>query len=155
MHGVGPQELKAKCSNRLNLIPLDITKSDQVSAATHLVASTLKDRSIKLYCLITTSYKNILLLYLSELWAVVNNAGVSCSSEIEWCPINIFENVYIAQLKSRANKIMTPQFNLNVIQMLNVNALGPVRVTKAFLPLLRESQGRIVFVTSLLGKKFA
>ena len=96
VRGVGPQELKAKCSNRLNLIPLDITKSDQVSAAIHLVASTLEDRSIKYYLLISTSYKNILLLYSSELWAVVNNAGISCSSEIEWCPTNIFENVHSA-----------------------------------------------------------
>ena len=46
VRGEGPQELKTKCSKRLNLIPLDVTKSDQVSAATHLVASTLEDRSM-------------------------------------------------------------------------------------------------------------
>ncbi|EFX74132.1 hypothetical protein DAPPUDRAFT_200252 [Daphnia pulex] len=107
VRGEGPQELKTKCSKRLSLIPLDVTKSDQVSAATHLVASTLEDR---------------------KLWAVVNNAGVACSSEIEWCPINIFEN------------------------MLEVNTLGTVRVTKAFLPLLRESQGRVVCVASMAGR---
>ena len=49
VRGDGPQELKTKCSDRLNIIPLDVTKSDQVSAATHLVASTLEDRSISYY----------------------------------------------------------------------------------------------------------
>ena len=65
----------------------------------------------------------------AELWAVVNNAGIACSSEIEWCPISTFQ------------------------QQFDVNTLGPVRVTKAFLPLLRESQGRIVIVASVAGKK--
>ncbi|KAI9560428.1 hypothetical protein GHT06_014445 [Daphnia sinensis] len=107
VRGEGAQELKAKCSSRLHLIPLDVTKKEQVSAATHLVASTLEDR---------------------KLWAVVNNAGVACSSEIEWCPIDIFE------------------------KMLEVNTIGTVRVTKAFLPLLRQSQGRVVCVASMAGR---
>lgn len=35
--------------------------------------------------------------------------------------------------------------------MLEVNTLGTVRVTKAFLPQLRESQGRVVCVASMAG----
>ena len=35
--------------------------------------------------------------------------------------------------------------------MHEVNTLGTVRVTKAFLPLLRESQGRVVCVASMAG----
>jgi hypothetical protein len=46
----------------------------------------------------------IILLYSSELWAVVNNAGVACSSEIEWCPINIFENVGLGEIEIKYGK---------------------------------------------------
>ena len=45
VRGEGAQQLKTKCSDRMHLVPLDVTKHDQVSAATHLVASTLENRS--------------------------------------------------------------------------------------------------------------
>lgn len=48
--------------------------------------------------------------------------------EVEWCPLDVFQ------------------------RMFEVNALGVVRVTKAFLPLLRESQGRVVVIASMAGK---
>ena len=54
---------------------------------------------------------------------------MACSTEIDWCPIEIFQ------------------------RMLDVNTLGVVRVTKAFLPLLKESQeGRIVIMASMAGQ---
>lgn len=62
------------------------------------------------------------------LWAVVNNAGIAAYTEIEWCPVAEYRRVY------------------------EVNSLGPIRVTKTFLPLLRRSQGRIVLVASLAGR---
>lgn len=46
VQGEGAQELKKKCSNRLYLLPLDVTKDDQISSAFRLVSSTLEDRSI-------------------------------------------------------------------------------------------------------------
>lgn len=61
------------------------------------------------------------------LWGLVCNAGRSVLSEIEWCELETFQ------------------------EMIEVNVLGNVRVTKAFLPLLRKSKGRIVFVTSVAG----
>ncbi|CAG2063552.1 unnamed protein product, partial [Timema podura] len=61
---------------------------------------------------------------ISELWAVVNNAGIATYSEIEWCPSRSYQ------------------------QILDVNVLGMIRVTKAFLPLLRKSSGRIVNMCS-------
>ena len=62
------------------------------------------------------------------LWAVVNNAGIATFTEIEWCSVDQFQRI------------------------LDVNVLGVVRVTKAFLPLLRYSHGRVVNVASLAGK---
>ncbi|KFM81943.1 Retinol dehydrogenase 3, partial [Stegodyphus mimosarum] len=62
------------------------------------------------------------------LWAVVNNAGIAQGGEIDWTPLSEFQKV------------------------IEVNTVGVIRVTKAFLPLLRKSNGRVVNITSLLGK---
>lgn len=62
------------------------------------------------------------------LWAVVNNAGIAAFTEIEWCSVDQFQRI------------------------LDVNVLGVVRVTKAFLPLLRLSKGRVINVASLAGR---
>ncbi|XP_054724977.1 17-beta-hydroxysteroid dehydrogenase type 6-like [Uloborus diversus] len=62
-----------------------------------------------------------------DLWCVVNNAGVAIFSELEWCSMSVIEHMF------------------------NVNVLGTVRVTKAFLPLLRRSKGRVVIVASVAG----
>ncbi|XP_069689220.1 estradiol 17-beta-dehydrogenase 2-like isoform X1 [Periplaneta americana] len=62
-----------------------------------------------------------------ELWAVVNNAGIIGPGEIEWTPIDVFQKIY------------------------DVNTLGQVRVTKAFLSLLKMSKGRVVNVISAAG----
>lgn len=62
-----------------------------------------------------------------ELWSLVNNAGVAIFSELEWCSMSIIEHMF------------------------NVNVLGAVRVTKAFLPLLRGVKGRVVVVASVAG----
>lgn len=64
----------------------------------------------------------------SVLWAVVNNAGIALFQEIEWCSVLQFQ------------------------QLLDVNVLGVVRVTKACLPLLRETSGRVINVASLAGR---
>lgn len=63
-----------------------------------------------------------------ELWAVVNNAGIGYGTEFEWCSLEVLQRV------------------------LEVNSVGPARVTKAFLPLLRRARGRIVIVASVAGR---
>ena len=66
---------------------------------------------------------------LENLWAVVNNAGIASFTEIEWCSLGTYR------------------------KLLEVNALGPVMVTKTFLPLLRRGGGgRVVVVASLAGE---
>nr|XP_042897705.1 short-chain dehydrogenase/reductase family 9C member 7 isoform X2 [Parasteatoda tepidariorum] len=63
----------------------------------------------------------------NDLWCIVNNAGVAIFSELEWCSMSVIEHMF------------------------NVNVLGAVRVTKAFLPLLRAAKGRVVVVASVAG----
>ncbi|ESP03965.1 hypothetical protein LOTGIDRAFT_110173, partial [Lottia gigantea] len=62
------------------------------------------------------------------LWALVNNAGVAVFTEIEWCSVEQFTRI------------------------MDVNVIGVVRVTKAFLPLIRHSKGRVINVASLAGR---
>lgn len=62
------------------------------------------------------------------LWGLVNNAGLWYAGEAEMTSIKIFEKV------------------------MNINFLGTVRVTKAFLPLIRQGRGRIINMSSLSGK---
>ncbi|GFT24610.1 estradiol 17-beta-dehydrogenase 2, partial [Nephila pilipes] len=60
----------------------------------------------------------------SEFWAVVNNAGILKGFSAELAHLNDFKDC------------------------LDVNTLGTIRVVKAFLPLLKQSKGRIVNITS-------
>ncbi|KAJ8023386.1 Estradiol 17-beta-dehydrogenase 2 [Holothuria leucospilota] len=60
-----------------------------------------------------------------DLWALVNNAGI----------------LYIAEAE-----IMSLKY---VRSMMDVNFMGAVRLTKAFLPMLRQSEGRVVSLCSI------
>ncbi|GLH13147.1 Dehydrogenase/reductase SDR family protein 7-like [Gryllus bimaculatus] len=63
-----------------------------------------------------------------ELQAIVNNAGILNIGEINWLDIE------------------------ELRQTIDVNAIGQMRVTQAFLPLLRKSKGRIVNMNSIAGR---
>ncbi|KAI1286917.1 17-beta-hydroxysteroid dehydrogenase type 6 [Halotydeus destructor] len=103
----GAQSLKKKASNRLTVIKLDVTSDEDVFAARATV-----DKAIGGH----------------ELWAVVNNAGILASTEIEMGSMTTFNS------------------------QMEVNCLGVIRVTKAFLPLVRKCSGRVVNVASLAGR---
>ncbi|XP_033102934.1 D-beta-hydroxybutyrate dehydrogenase, mitochondrial-like isoform X2 [Anneissia japonica] len=62
-----------------------------------------------------------------ELWGVVNNAGINILGEIEWLDTELIKRVS------------------------EVNLWGMVRVTKAAIPMLQESKGRIVNIGSICG----
>lgn len=64
----------------------------------------------------------------NELWAVVNNAGVIERGELEWMSMECYQ------------------------QQFEVNTFGVVRITQAFLPLIRKSKGRVVTTTSTGGR---
>lgn len=62
------------------------------------------------------------------LWAVVNNAGIAVVGCIDWMSMDI------------------------ISKMMNVNYLGMVSITKAFLPLLKQTKySRIINISSMAG----
>ncbi|KAM4771822.1 D-beta-hydroxybutyrate dehydrogenase, mitochondrial [Rhinophrynus dorsalis] len=62
------------------------------------------------------------------LWGVVNNAGISTFGEVEFTSMETYKEVA------------------------EVNLWGTVRVTKACLPLIRRAKGRVVNISSMLGR---
>lgn len=64
-----------------------------------------------------------------ELWGLLNNAAIPRTGQIEW-----------------------GDFNAHFRTLLNVNALGSIRVTRKFLPLLRQSHGRVLFMSSTASR---
>ncbi|XP_026056639.1 D-beta-hydroxybutyrate dehydrogenase, mitochondrial [Carassius auratus] len=62
------------------------------------------------------------------LWAVVNNAGISTFGEVEFTTMDTYK------------------------QVSEVNLWGTIRVTKAFLPLIRRAKGRVVNIASMYGR---
>ena len=65
---------------------------------------------------------------LDHLHALVNNAGIAIASPLELIPLD------------------------ELRRQLEVNVLGQVAVTQAFLPHLRRTRGRIVFMGSIAGR---
>jgi NAD(P)-dependent dehydrogenase (short-subunit alcohol dehydrogenase family) len=63
-----------------------------------------------------------------ELHGLVNNAGVARAAPLEFVPLEVLR------------------------EQLEINVVGQVAVTQAFLPALRRGRGRIVFVGSIAGK---
>ena len=59
---------------------------------------------------------------------MVNNAGIVLIAPIEWIPVETFKRVA------------------------DVNLWGLMDVTKTFLPLVKKASGRVVNLSSVLGK---
>ncbi|XP_070610365.1 D-beta-hydroxybutyrate dehydrogenase, mitochondrial-like [Erythrolamprus reginae] len=62
------------------------------------------------------------------LWGLVNNAGVASFGDVEFTSLEKYQRVA------------------------EVNLWGTIRVTKAFLPLIRRARGRVVNLSSMLGR---
>ncbi|NXN38903.1 BDH protein, partial [Rhinoptilus africanus] len=76
-----------------------------------------------------TAAKELVLSHLPErgFWGLVNNAGISTFGETGWLSMEKYE------------------------KFADVNLLGSIRTTLAFLPLLRKYKGRIVFMSSIIA----
>ena len=74
------------------------------------------------------SLSHNMMLLLTGLWGIVNNSGV-------W---------YFAELEMTSEKLFR--------RIMDVNLFGAINVTRSLLPLVRQAKGRIVNVSSLLGK---
>ncbi|XP_018422822.1 PREDICTED: D-beta-hydroxybutyrate dehydrogenase, mitochondrial-like [Nanorana parkeri] len=62
------------------------------------------------------------------LWGLVNNAGIATFGEVEFTSLDTYK------------------------ETADVNLWGTIRVTKAVLPLIRRSKGRVVCMASMLGR---
>ncbi|XP_076974047.1 D-beta-hydroxybutyrate dehydrogenase, mitochondrial [Tamandua tetradactyla] len=62
------------------------------------------------------------------MWGLVNNAGISTFGEVEFTSMATYKEVA------------------------EVNLWGTVRTTKSFLPLIRRAKGRVVNISSMLGR---
>ena len=135
---IGEENIRSVCSSRLKTLHLDVTDEQSIAKAVQCVESNLpkgQGNFISYFIVIVTKFRfSINVLYQSfakqwilftGLWGLVNNAGLQVIS----APL---------ELQSQAA----------IEKTIQVNLLGVIYVTKAFLPLLRESKGRIVSVSS-------
>ena len=71
---------------------------------------------------------HIHIIFFAGLWGVVNNAGINFLGDIELTSMGQFQKIC------------------------HVNQLGVVRVTKAFLPLIRKTQGKFILYRPMILK---
>ncbi|KAK3090629.1 hypothetical protein FSP39_013275 [Pinctada imbricata] len=109
LDGEGAKTLQQSTSDKLHVIKVDVTKDQDVKGALDYVGKTIKQNDI-------------------GLWAVVNNAGVNMTADVDFCTMEMYKRVA------------------------EINLFGTVRVAKAFLPLLRLTKGRVVNVSSVRGR---
>jgi NAD(P)-dependent dehydrogenase (short-subunit alcohol dehydrogenase family) len=100
------QRLRAKSSDRLSPVMIDVAEAASIAAAAALIKGQIATEGLA---------------------GLVNNAGIGVSGPLELVPIEELRR----------------QFEVNVI--------GHVAVTQAFLPLLRIAKGRIVNIGSING----
>ncbi|XP_077558815.1 short-chain dehydrogenase/reductase family 9C member 7-like isoform X1 [Haemaphysalis longicornis] len=105
--GEGARNLQLNASNKLHIVPLDVTKDEDFQKANDYVCRNLDGNG---------------------LWAVVANAGVFAAMELEWWSIAEMQHHF------------------------DINVFGCVRTIQTFLPLLRQSKGRIVLTASYAGR---
>jgi NAD(P)-dependent dehydrogenase (short-subunit alcohol dehydrogenase family) len=106
--------------------PQSLLKSAAFPKATKLIAMDVTSDSDVARAVeeVTTSLKKEGL----NLWAIVNNAGIFRCAHVEWGKLEDYQKV------------------------LDVNVIGMARVTRAFLPLIRKSKGRVVNIASIAGR---
>lgn len=100
------EALRAKASDRLTPLTLDVTDDSQIRAAAAMVDGAVGDAGLD---------------------GLVNNAGIAVAGPMEFVPLD------------------------DLRHQLEVNVVGLVASTQAFLPLIRRATGRIVHMGSVGG----
>lgn len=100
------EALRARTSDRLTTVLLDVTREQDIERAVGIVAEAVDDAGVA---------------------GLVNNAGIAVGGPLEFLPVDALRH------------------------QLEVNCIGQVAVTQAFLPLLRRGLGRIVNIGSVSG----
>lgn len=120
--GDGAEELRKLASPKLHVIQLDVTKQEDWDKCKEYIK---KNTRCCLYYLTNTPE------YLDDsngLWGIVNNAGWATFGEVEWVGLETYRKA------------------------LEVNVVGLLAGVKTVLPLIRQEQGRVVTITSGLGR---
>lgn len=102
------EALKARASERLRPIRIDVTQPGQIAAAAAQATEAVGEQGLA---------------------GLVNNAGIALAGPLEFLPIE------------------------ELRRQLEVNVIGLIAVTQAFLPLIRKARGRIVNIGSISGKR--
>jgi 3-hydroxybutyrate dehydrogenase len=120
-------------TGRMHVIQMDVTIQKDVDRARQIVEAHLPTKG---------------------LWGVVNNANRYRIGFLEWTSNEAYETVlYNTLYKYGCHIFLKRKINSNLsIKILSVNVCGVIRVTKTFLPLICRSQGRIINVSSILGR---
>jgi NAD(P)-dependent dehydrogenase (short-subunit alcohol dehydrogenase family) len=112
--GDGATKLRQEVSseNKLTILQMDVTKIDEIVAAENTIRDKIEKGEHGL----------------TQLYAVVNNAGVMLASAAEAATVKDYERQWA------------------------INTMGPVLVSRKMLPLLRKSRGRLVTVSSIVAR---
>ena len=127
----GCKHLETFGSKRLRTIKLDVTKREDINRAVELVAylTNYEGDQLNEPSSADGKFPNSIFGNVDgdlKLWALVNNAGIAQFTPFEFGTIE-----------------------QDLLPMFEVNVFGPLRLTKSFLPFLRQSQGRLVNIGSV------
>lgn len=126
----GGQALKSECSERMHVVPLDVTDDWKVRGALKLVKENLGD---------------------NDLWAVVNNAGIAVFTEIEWCSVIQFQRIMDVNVMGvvRVTKLFLPLVRKCNGRIINVASLAGRFTVPAFAAYSMSKKACIAFSDAL------
>ena len=126
--GEGAGRLREQRSDRLIVLDMDVTNQQQLNETVQQIKELLPQGGkfiARVTCItVPTKYndkrRDVIIALPSEiLWGLVNNAGIMARGYVEWVPLHTYR------------------------RMIDVNVLGVIAATKAFLPLLRRARGDV------------
>ncbi|XP_072178602.1 D-beta-hydroxybutyrate dehydrogenase, mitochondrial-like [Diadema setosum] len=111
----GAAKLRKEGSQRLHVIPMDVTKDSDVQEAVEYVKKNLPDPK-------------------KGLWGVANNAGISCFGQAEWCSVDMFKRIADVNLWGtvRVTNAFTPLVRLAKGRIVNISSVLARQGTAGF-----------------------